>query len=71
MAAIAAASGRRRQTVWEHFQNEHFAAWFNTEMNTFVASARSRARAKFAALAMAGSVPHFEALGWSDAKRAA
>jgi AcrR family transcriptional regulator len=69
MAAIAAASGRRRQTVWEHFQNARFAAWFDSEMDRFMASAQSKARAKFAAQAMAGSVPHFVALGWSEAKR--
>jgi AcrR family transcriptional regulator len=63
MAAIAAASGRSRQTVWEHFQNLRFAAWFDSEMDTFMASARSKARAKFAALAMGGSVPHYVALG--------
>ena len=38
MAAIAAASGRRRQTVWEHFQNARFAAWFDAEMDRFMAS---------------------------------
>jgi AcrR family transcriptional regulator len=70
MAAISAASGRRRQTVWEHFQNARFAAWFDSEMDAFMASARSKARAKFAAQAMAGSVPHFVALGWSEAKPA-
>jgi hypothetical protein len=69
MAAIAAASGRRRQTVWEHFQNARFAAWFDSEMDKFMASGRSKARAKFAALAMGGSVPHYVALGWSEANR--
>ena len=46
-----------------------FAAWFDSEMDRFMASAQSKARAKFAAQAMAGSVPHFVALGWSEAKR--
>jgi AcrR family transcriptional regulator len=69
MAAIAAASGRSRQTAWEHFQNARFAAWFESEMDKFMASGRSKARAKFAALAMAGSVPHYVALGWSEANR--
>ena len=32
-------------------------------------AAWSKARAKFAALAMGGSVPHYVALGWSEANR--
>ena len=71
MAAIATALGLNRSTVWQHFQNPRFDAWFNSECDRFLASARSKARAKFAALAMAGSVPHFVELGWSEAKRTA
>jgi hypothetical protein len=62
MPAIAAASGRRRQKVWEHFQNVRFAGWFDSEMD-------KKARAKFAALTMGGSVPHYVALGWSEANQ--
>ena len=68
-SAIALAVGRDRSTVAEHFRSPRFDAWFNSECDRFLASARSKAGAKFAALAMAGSVPHFEALGWSEAKR--
>lgn len=66
--AIALAVGRDRSTVAAHFRNPRFDAWFNKECDRFLASAQSKARAKFAALAMAGSVPHFVELGWSEAQ---
>lgn len=69
MAAIGTALNIDRTTVGQHFENERFAAWFNERCEKHVAIGRSRCRAKFATLAMAGSVPHAEFLGWSEAKR--
>jgi hypothetical protein len=69
MAAMATVVGTDKSTVHQHFEHPAFAAWFNERMDAFVASCRPKARAKFAALAMAGSVPHFVELGWSEARR--
>jgi hypothetical protein len=41
-SAIALAVGRDRSTVAEHFRNPRFDAWFNSECDRFLASARSK-----------------------------
>ena len=64
--AIALVVGRDRSTVAQHFRNPRFDAWFDEACDKFFASSRSKARAKFAALAMAGSVPVRRKYGRTD-----
>jgi hypothetical protein len=68
-AAIAAVVGRDRSTIAEHLRNPRFDAWFNEQLVGWLERSRPKADAKFVALAMAGSVPHYEHLGWSKARR--
>jgi hypothetical protein len=68
MAAIATVLGLNRAGVGA-LPKPRFDVWSNERMDSYAASCRSKARAKLATLAMAGSVAHYVELGWSEAKR--
>jgi hypothetical protein len=63
-AQIANVLGVSRQAVAKQLVSPPFCAWLDSELRRLAGRQRALARAKFAYLAMSGSIEHFKALGW-------